>query len=49
MKTITTSLSILLFAGLAACNTVEGAGEDVEGGGEAVSDTARETEQDLSQ
>lgn len=49
MKTITAALSVLLFAGLAACNTVQGAGEDVEAGGEAISDTAREAEQDISE
>lgn len=49
MKTITATLSVLVLAGLAACNTVEGAGQDVQGGGEAISDTARETERDLSQ
>ena len=49
MKTITTTLSVLVLAGLAACNTVEGAGQDVQAGGDAISDTAREAEQDLSQ
>lgn len=38
---------MLLLAGaaslaIAACNTVEGAGEDVKAAGEAVADTARE-------
>ncbi|MGI3210950.1 entericidin A/B family lipoprotein [Roseovarius tibetensis] len=49
MKTITATLSVCLFAGLAACNTVEGAGQDVESGGEAISDTAREAERELSE
>jgi len=49
MKTITVALSVLLFAGLAACNTVEGAGQDVEAGGEAISDTARDAEQEMSE
>jgi predicted small secreted protein len=30
----------LLVGGLAACNTIEGAGEDIEAAGEAVEDTA---------
>ncbi|MFP4125546.1 MAG: entericidin A/B family lipoprotein [Alphaproteobacteria bacterium] len=30
----------LLLAGLTACNTIEGAGEDVEAAGDAVQDTA---------
>ena len=38
---------VLVLAGfaslaVAACNTVEGAGKDVEAAGEAVADTARE-------
>lgn len=49
MKTITTTLSVLVLAALAACNTVEGAGQDVQAGGDAISDTARAAEQDLSQ
>ncbi|QZP08160.1 entericidin A/B family lipoprotein [Caenibius sp. WL] len=28
---------------LAACNTIEGAGEDMQSAGEAVSDTAQDT------
>lgn len=49
MKTITAALSVLLFAGLAACNTVEGAGQDVEAGGEAISETAQEAEDEISE
>jgi predicted small secreted protein len=41
-------LAILLFAGgLAACNTMEGAGEDIERGGEAVSEGARDVEDEI--
>lgn len=47
MQPITLTLSAVLFAGLAACNTVQGAGEDVEAGGEAISETAAEAEQEL--
>ena len=32
--------AVLAFAFVAACNTVEGAGKDVEGVGEAVQDAA---------
>lgn len=49
MKTIKAMLPALLFAGLAACNTVEGAGRDVEEGGEAISNTAQDAEQELSE
>jgi entericidin B len=41
-------LTVLLFAaGLAACNTMEGAGEDIEAGGETVSETARDVEDEI--
>ena len=41
-------LAVLMFAGsLAACNTMEGAGEDIEAGGEAVSEGAREVEDEI--
>lgn len=48
MKAITATISICLFAGLAACNTVEGAGQDVAAGGQAVSETAREAEREIT-
>ena len=35
------------FVSLAGCNTVEGAGKDVEAGGKAVKDEARETKQKM--
>ena len=41
-------LAVLLFSGsLAACNTVEGAGQDIEQGGEAVSETADDVEDEI--
>ncbi|MFW6094090.1 MAG: entericidin A/B family lipoprotein [Pseudomonadota bacterium] len=41
-------LAVLLLAGaLTGCNTIRGAGEDVEAGGEAVSETAEEAEDEL--
>ncbi|WP_018149587.1 entericidin A/B family lipoprotein [Henriciella marina] len=43
MKKIALSLAALLTLGtLAACNTVEGVGQDVEATGEAVSEASRE-------
>ena len=44
-KTARTAIAMLtLYAGtmlaLAACNTVEGAGEDIEAAGDSISDTA---------
>lgn len=32
---------------LAACNTVGGVGQDLQSGGEAISDTAQETERQM--
>jgi len=49
MKTITAVLSMFLIAGLGACNTVEGAGEDVEASGQAIGETARDVERELSE
>ena len=45
-KTTTSLLTLLFLAGLfvplAGCNTIEGAGKDIERGGAAVKDEARE-------
>lgn len=49
MKTVTFLLSACLIIGVAGCNTVDGAGRDVESGGEAISNTAREAEGELAQ
>ena len=35
--------------GLAACNTVKGAGEDVSAAGEAMSDTAQDAEDEIEE
>ena len=51
-----TKLRLPLFAlllslgtfGLHACNTVEGAGQDVENTGEAIQDTAEDAEQEMT-
>jgi len=40
-------LALGLFTLLAACNTVEGLGQDVQQGGAAITDTARETEDEM--
>ena len=36
MKTIATILAVLVFGSLTACNTVQGAGKDIERGGEKI-------------
>jgi predicted small secreted protein len=40
---------IVLGAPLAACNTVEGAGEDVESAGDAIEDTADEAGEEMGE
>lgn len=41
-------IAILLFTGsVAACNTMEGAGEDIESGGEAISEGARDVQDEI--
>lgn len=40
---------LLATAMLAACNTVEGAGRDVEAAGGAISETSREVERELTE
>lgn len=44
MRMIGTLLALGLFVGLAGCNTMRGAGEDIESGGAAISDQATETQ-----
>ncbi|MEO0391933.1 MAG: entericidin A/B family lipoprotein [Pseudomonadota bacterium] len=43
------TLAVLLIAGfgLSACNTVDGAGQDVSAAGNAVSDAARDVQDEL--
>ncbi|WP_058555780.1 entericidin A/B family lipoprotein [Thiohalocapsa sp. ML1] len=38
---------LIAMGGLSGCNTIEGAGKDIESGGGAVSDAAREVKEDL--
>ena len=42
MKTATAALLALMMMFVAACNTVEGAGKDIEQGGKAIKNEARE-------
>ena len=41
MKKLMALLSLLMIAGLAGCNTMEGLGQDVERGGEKLQKEAR--------
>lgn len=47
MKNIALLAWMALALGLAACNTMRGAGEDVEAAGEGVQDVAEDTEDEL--
>ncbi|TVQ89744.1 MAG: entericidin A/B family lipoprotein [Chromatiaceae bacterium] len=38
---------LMTSAGLSGCNTIEGAGRDIQQGGKAVSETAKEVKRDL--
>ncbi|QDY69706.1 entericidin A/B family lipoprotein [Qingshengfaniella alkalisoli] len=39
--------SLLMVLGLAACETMEGAGQDIEKAGEALTDEAQETQSEM--
>lgn len=47
MKTIFAFLMSSAFVVLAGCNTVAGAGKDLERGGEKVQDTAKDVQQKM--
>lgn len=47
MKPVYTLFIASIFAVIAGCNTVEGAGKDIERGGEKVQDTAQDVKQKL--
>ena len=40
-------ITLGLLASLAACNTIAGAGKDIEAAGEAISDTAEDTKEEI--
>ncbi|MFZ1415099.1 MAG: entericidin A/B family lipoprotein [Defluviicoccus sp.] len=42
-----TALTAVLLLAVAACNTTEGVGKDVQSGGEVLSDTARDVKKKL--
>jgi predicted small secreted protein len=45
LKNGATALLLMAMSVLAACNTVQGVGKDLEAGGEAISDGARKVQQ----
>ncbi len=47
-KSMTIPFLALAVVFLSACNTVKGVGQDVKAGGEAIEDTARTTQEEIS-
>ena len=47
MKTLIAMFAAAFIAMLAGCNTMEGAGKDLERGGEKVQDTARDVKRGM--
>lgn len=47
MKIIVALILLLSSFGLTGCNTIEGAGKDIQRGGEVVSDTAKDVKREM--
>jgi predicted small secreted protein len=47
MEKLVALILLVAIGGLSACNTIEGAGKDIQSGGDAVSDAARDVKKDL--
>ncbi|RPI47986.1 MAG: entericidin A/B family lipoprotein [Betaproteobacteria bacterium] len=47
MKALIAMIAAAFFATLAGCNTIEGAGKDLERGGEKVQDSARDVKRSM--
>ncbi|MEO1407281.1 MAG: entericidin A/B family lipoprotein [Pseudomonadota bacterium] len=47
MNTVKTVALMIILAAAAACNTVDGAGQDISAGGEAISDAAQDVQEEL--
>jgi predicted small secreted protein len=47
MKRFIAMMVLVSIAGLIGCNTIEGAGKDIQRGGEVVTDTAKEVKRDM--
>jgi predicted small secreted protein len=47
MKKLVALILLVAIGGLSACNTIEGAGKDIQSGGDAVSDAARDVKKDM--
>jgi predicted small secreted protein len=47
MKKLVALILLVAIGGLSACNTIEGAGTDIQSGGDAVSDAARDVKKEM--
>lgn len=47
MKKLIALILLVAIGGLSGCNTIEGAGKDIQSGGHAVSDTARDVKKEM--
>jgi entericidin B len=47
VKTIYALLAVVALLNLGGCNTFEGAGKDIERGGEKIQDTAKDVKKDM--
>ena len=47
MKIVKLSAAVLTLFALGACETIDGAGQDISSAGEAVSETARDVQDDI--
>jgi predicted small secreted protein len=47
MKALLAAIAVAALAVLSGCNTIEGAGKDLERGGEKVQDTARDVKRSM--
>jgi entericidin B len=47
MRKLVAMLMLLVFGGLAGCNTMQGVGKDVERGGEKMQNQSKETQRNM--
>ena len=47
MRKLMAIFALLMFGALVGCNTIEGAGRDIERGGEKIQDKAQDTKQKM--
>ena len=47
MNRLVALILLITIGGLSGCSTIEGAGKDIQSGGRAVSDTARDVKKDM--